>query len=94
LRSFESQIWGVPALWKSERRIEPNAPAVRQMRRNSVKDDGVPNEFFQLEKPDGVHSALLQERKFGKAQTLYLLTTALATIGWLWLIAWCALQLV
>jgi hypothetical protein len=64
------------------------------MRRNSVKDDGVPNEIFQLEKSDGVHSALLQERKLGKAQTLYLLATALATIGWLWLIAWCALQLV
>jgi hypothetical protein len=67
---------------------------VRQMQRNSVKDDGVPNEFSQLEKSERVQSALLRERKLGKAQTLYLLATALATIGWLWLIAWCALKLV
>jgi hypothetical protein len=64
------------------------------MRRNSIKDDGVSNEFFKPEKPDDVHCDLLRERKIGRAQTLYLLATGLATVGWFWLIAWCALQLV
>lgn len=75
-------------------RIEPVVPAARQMGRSSIKDDGVSNEIFKLEKAGDVHSALLPERKLGKAQTLYLMATGLATFGWLWLIAWCALQLV
>jgi len=64
------------------------------MGRKSIEDDGVSNETFQFEKAGDVHGALLPERKLGKAQTLYLMATGLATIGWLWLIVWCALQLV
>jgi hypothetical protein len=64
------------------------------MGRKSIKDDGVSNESFQPEKAGDAHNARLPERKLGKAQTLYLLATGFATIGWLWLIAWCALQLV
>jgi hypothetical protein len=51
------------------------------------------NNDLQLEKP-GVQEALASERNLGRAQAIYLVATALATIGWFWLIGWCALQLV
>jgi len=45
------------------------------------------NEDLQIEKPDA-------QRALAHVHFIYLVTTALATIGWFWLIGWCALQLV
>lgn len=53
----------------------------------------MPNEDLQLERPDA-EPVLAPERKLGKAQAIYLVATALATIGWFCFIGWCALQLV
>ena len=52
------------------------------------------DELFELKKPDDVRTASVPEAKFGKVHTIYLLAAGLATIGWFWLIAWCALQLI
>jgi hypothetical protein len=79
---------------KSDRPSRTDCSCRATNAKGSIKDDGVSNEIFQLEKTDDGQSALLPERKLGKAQTLYLMATGLATLGWLWLIAWCALQLV
>jgi hypothetical protein len=64
------------------------------MLRYSIQDDGVSNELSQLQKTDDLRVTTASKRTLGRVQACYLVATALATIGWVWLIAWCALQLV
>lgn len=52
------------------------------------------NEISQLEKTDDARGRSASKQTLGRAQAYYLVATVLATIGWVWLIAWCALQLV
>jgi hypothetical protein len=52
------------------------------------------NEIFQLENTDDVRDAAASKQRSRRAQTCYLIATVLATIAWVWLIAWCALKLV
>jgi hypothetical protein len=54
----------------------------------------VSGEIFKPEKNDNAHTALVPEGKFGKVHALYLAAAGLGTIGWVWFIAWCALQLI
>jgi hypothetical protein len=51
----------------------------------------VSDEVFQ---PDDLRRILAPQQKSVRAHITYLVATALATIGWIWFIAWCALQLV
>jgi hypothetical protein len=50
-------------------------------------------EDLRIEKPD-VQQAFAPDKNSGRAQAIYLVATALATVGWFWFIGWCALQLV
>jgi hypothetical protein len=52
----------------------------------------VSEDFFDLKKNDDVRTALVPARRFGRA--IYVAAAGLATLGWFWLIAWCALQLI
>jgi len=44
--------------------------------------------------PENLRGILAPQQKSGRVHTTYLVATALATIGWIWFIAWCALQLI
>jgi len=54
----------------------------------------VPDERFKLKNTDKLRGALVAEKKSGRVHAIYLVAVGLATIGWFWFIAWCALQLV
>ena len=60
----------------------------------SIEDDRVSNEIFQFEEADDLHGISASKPMLGRAQACYLVAAALATLGWFWLIAWCALRLV
>ena len=60
---------------------------------NNVRKDCMSNEDLQIEKPR-LPQASSPAGNSGRAQAIYLVTTALATIAWFWFIGWCALQLV
>lgn len=49
---------------------------------------------FDFEVPDDASNDMAPEGSFGVVQAIYLAAIGVATIGWLWLITWCALQLV
>lgn len=51
------------------------------------------DEDWQVEQADA-RLASAPDRKLGQAQAIYLVASALATMGWFWFIGWCALQLV
>ena len=54
----------------------------------------MPDERFKLKNTDKLRGALVAEKKSGRVHAIYLVAVGLATIGWFWFIAWCALQLV
>jgi len=57
----------------------------------STEDNGVSDDVLQ---PENLRGILAPQQKSGRVHTTYLVATALATIGWIWFIAWCALQLI
>jgi hypothetical protein len=59
-----------------------------------IEDDGVADERFELKNADKLRGALIPEERSGRVHAIYLAAVGLATIGWFWFIAWCALQLV
>lgn len=67
---------------------------LRQMQEKSIEDGDVYNEIFELKQLNDLQIASAPKFALGTAHAVYLVATALATIGWFWLIAWCALQLV
>lgn len=50
------------------------------------------HQLFDFKVPDDVPSNMASEGKHGVVRVVYLAAIGVATIGWLWLIAWCALQ--
>ena len=59
-----------------------------------IEDDRVPDERFELKNTDKLRTAFVHEKRSGRVHAIYLVAVGLATIGWFWFIAWCALQLV
>jgi hypothetical protein len=53
----------------------------------------VSHQLFDPEIRDDAPGNAASEGKHGVVQVVYLAAIGVATIGWLWLIAWCALQL-
>ena len=54
----------------------------------------VSDQLFGLEIPDKAYNDIVPKGKHGVVYVTYLSAIGLATIGWLWLIAWCMLQIV
>jgi hypothetical protein len=54
----------------------------------------VSDQLFDFKVPDDASTDMVPEGKYGVAHAIYLAAIGVATIGWLWLIAWCARQLV
>jgi hypothetical protein len=54
----------------------------------------VSDQLFGLEIPGKAHNDVVPRRKYGIVCVSYLATIGIAMIGWLWLIAWCMLQIV
>jgi hypothetical protein len=59
-----------------------------------TEEAGVSDEPFGPSKTDRARTALVPEGRFGKVHAIYLVAVGLATLGWFWLIAWCALQFI
>jgi hypothetical protein len=53
----------------------------------------VSDQLFDFKVSDDACTDMVPQRKYGIVQAIYLAAIGVATIGWLWLIAWCALQL-
>ena len=58
------------------------------------KEMRVSDQLFGLEIPDKAYNDIVPKGKHGVVYVTYLSAIGLATIGWLWLIAWCMLQIV
>jgi hypothetical protein len=54
----------------------------------------VSDQLFDFRVSCDAETAMIPERKYGIMHAVYLSAMGIATIGWLWLIAWCALQLI
>jgi hypothetical protein len=54
----------------------------------------VSDQLFDFKVPDDACTGKVPERKYTVVHAIYLAAIGVATLGWLWLIAWCALQLV
>jgi hypothetical protein len=54
----------------------------------------VSDQLFDSKVSDDACTDTFPERKYGIVHAIYLAAIGVATIGWLWLIAWCALQLI
>ena len=52
------------------------------------------DQLFDLKVPDDASTDMVPEGKYWLVHAVYLVAIGIATIGWLWLIAWCAMQLV
>lgn len=74
--------------------LHPNEPVFVRSRddvETNARDDCMSDEDLQLEKPRLPRAS---SSRGGRAQAVYLVAVALATIAWFWFIGWCALQLV
>jgi hypothetical protein len=54
----------------------------------------VSDQLFGFKIPDDACTDIVPEGKYGIVYVIYLAAIGLAMIGWLWLIAWCALQFI
>jgi hypothetical protein len=54
----------------------------------------VSDQLLDFKLPDDVRTDVVADEKYGIVHAGFLAAIGLATVGWLWLIAWCALQLV
>jgi hypothetical protein len=54
----------------------------------------VSDQLFGFGVPDDARADIVPERKYGIVYVIYLTAIGLAMIGWLWLVAWCALQFI
>ena len=52
------------------------------------------DQLFDFKVADDGRTNMAPERKYGIVHAIYLAAIGVAMIGWLWLIAWCALQLI
>ena len=50
--------------------------------------------FFDFKVPDDACTDVVPSGKYGIVHVIYLAAIGVAMIGWLWLITWCALQLI
>ena len=50
--------------------------------------------LFDFKIPDDARTDVVADKKYGIVHASYLAAIGLAMVGWLWLIVWCALQLV
>jgi hypothetical protein len=53
----------------------------------------VSDQLFEFKVSDVTCTDMVPERKYGIVHAIYLASIGVAAIGWLWLIAWGALQL-
>ena len=54
----------------------------------------VSDQLFDFKVADDGRTNMVPEGKYGIVHAIYLAAIGVAMIGWLWLIAWCALQLI
>jgi hypothetical protein len=54
----------------------------------------VSDQLFDFKISGDAGTDMVPERKYGIMHAIYLSAVGVATIGWLWFIAWCALQLI
>jgi hypothetical protein len=54
----------------------------------------VSDQLFDFRVSGDAGTAMVPVRKYGIMHAIYLSAIGVATIGWLWLIAWCALHLI
>ncbi len=66
------------------------ATKFQRMKREACVSD----QLFDLKLPDNARTDMVPAGKYGIVHAIYLAAIGVATIGWLWLIAWCALQLI
>ena len=57
-------------------------------------ENAVSDQLFDFRVSGDAGTDIVPERKYGIMHAIYLSAIGVATIGWLWLIAWCALQLI
>jgi hypothetical protein len=54
----------------------------------------VSDQLLDFKVSDDVRTGVVDDEKYRIVHASYLAAIGLAMVGWLWLIAWCALQLV
>jgi hypothetical protein len=74
--------------------IEPQNLPPRQKLSERIGETCVSDQLFDSKVSDDACTDTVPERKYGIVHAIYLAAIGVATIGWLWLIAWCALQLI
>jgi hypothetical protein len=57
-------------------------------------EKAVSDQLFDFRVSGDAGTAMVPVRKYGIMHAIYLSAIGVATIGWLWLIAWCALHLI
>jgi hypothetical protein len=81
-----------PSLQVSTNGIEPKNVLLRQKLRERIEETCVSDQLFDFK--DETCTDMVLERKYRIVHAIYLAAIGVATIGWLWLLAWCALQLI
>jgi len=74
--------------------IEPRNLPLRQKLRARIEETCVSDQLFDLKVSDDAGTDMVPERKYEIVHAIYLAAIGVAMIGWLWLLAWCALQLI
>jgi hypothetical protein len=57
-------------------------------------ENAVSDQLFDFRVSGDAGTDMVPERNYGIMHAIYLSAIGVATIGWLWFIAWCALQLI